>query len=124
VRRALEPVVRMAHVTKSSLIGLVHVNKSNEGDLLNRIMASKALTAVPRGFLFCASDKPIEKHDGDRDLFTESHSRRQEFLLGQIKNNLAAKVMISHRYHMETVTVGHDEDAQKDIKHRRLSSMA
>ena len=41
VRIALEPVVAMAHAAKASLVGLVHVNKSNEGDLLNRIMASR-----------------------------------------------------------------------------------
>lgn len=82
-------------------------------------MASKALTAVPRGFLFCASHKPIEAlddSDGEDHLLAESQSGRQEFLLGQIKNNLAAKVMISHRYHMDTVIVGYDEEAQKDIK--------
>jgi hypothetical protein len=37
-------------------------------------------------------------------------------LLGQIKNNLTAKVMITHRYHMETEIVGYDTEAQKDIK--------
>jgi energy-coupling factor transporter ATP-binding protein EcfA2 len=119
VRRALEPVVTVAHAAKASLVGLVHVNKSNEGDLLNRIMASRALTGVPRGFLFCANHTPIETlhdMDGEEHLFAEPRAGRQEFLFGQIKNNLAAKVMISHRYHMETVTVGHDEDAQKDIK--------
>jgi hypothetical protein len=63
VRIALEPVVAMAHAARASLVGLVHVNKSNEGDLLNRIMASRALTSVPRGFLFCAYYKPIEMLD-------------------------------------------------------------
>ena len=119
VRIALEPVVGVAHAARASLVGLVHVNKSNEGDLLNRIMASKALTAVPRGFLFCASHKPIETlddSDGEDHLFAKPHPGRQEFLLGQIKNNLAAKVMISHRYHMETETVGYDPEAQKDIE--------
>jgi hypothetical protein len=87
-------------------------------------MASKTLTAVPRGFLFCASHKPIEAlDDSDEEdhLFAEPHSRRQEFLLGQIKNNLASKVMISHRYHMEPVTVGYDTEAQKDIKASKLT---
>jgi energy-coupling factor transporter ATP-binding protein EcfA2 len=119
VRKALEPVVAVAHAARASLVGLVHVNKTNEGDLLNRIMASKALTAVPRGFLFCANHKPIETlddSDGEDHLLAEPQSGPQEFLLGQIKNNLAAKVMISHRYHMDTVIVGYDEEAQKDIK--------
>ena len=90
-------------------------------------MASKALTAVPRGFLFCASHKPIETlddNDEEDHLLAKSPSGRHEFLLGQIKNNLAAKVMISHRYHMETEIVGYDEEAQKTSKHPRLSSTA
>ena len=86
-------------------------------------MASRALTSVPRGFLFCAYYKPIEMldpSDGEDPYFAELHPGRQEFLFGQIKNNLAAKVMVSHRYHMETVTVGYDAEAQKDIKASRL----
>ena len=63
VRTALDPLVRLAHETRASLVGLIHVNKSQEGDLMNRLMASRALTAVPRGFLFCASYKPIETLD-------------------------------------------------------------
>jgi AAA domain len=115
VRRALEPVVRMAHDTKTSLIGLVHVNKSTEGDLLNRIMASKALTAVPRGFLFCAKYTPKASAEGKDDP-GEPPPPRNEFVLGQIKNNLAAKVMISLRYHMETEIVGYDDEADKEIR--------
>jgi AAA domain len=109
VRRALEPMIQMAHSTKVSLIGLAHVNKSTEGDLLNRIMASKAITSVPRGFLFCA------KYDlsGEEDP-------RTEFVFGQIKNNLAAKVMISFQYHMENEIVGHDSEAGKEIRATKL----
>jgi hypothetical protein len=121
VRRALEPVVRMAHITRASLIGLVHVNKSNEGDLLNRIMASKAMTAVPRGFLFCAKHTPVNPaDDGEDPLFADAGPSRAEFVFGQIKNNLAAKIMISLQYHMETVIVGYDEEAQKDIKASKI----
>ena len=88
VRRALEPVVAVAHAAKASLVGLVHVNKSNEGDLLNRIMASRTLTGLPRGFLFCANHTPIETlDDSDREehLLAEPRTGRQEFLFGQIK---------------------------------------
>jgi len=52
VRRALEPIVRLAQESGASLLGLIHVNKSNEGDLFIRVMGSKALVAVPRGVLF------------------------------------------------------------------------
>jgi Cu/Ag efflux pump CusA len=41
-------------------------------------------------------------------------------VFGQIKNNLAPKIMISLQYHMETVIVGYDEEAQKDIKASKI----
>jgi AAA domain/Bifunctional DNA primase/polymerase, N-terminal len=117
VRRALEPIVSLAHATKTSLVGLVHVNKSNEGDLLNRIMASRALTGVPRGFLFCARYAPAKADEDNQPSAAEALSGRpDEFILGQIKNNLAAKVNVSRRYHMETEVVGFDADANKDIE--------
>jgi hypothetical protein len=120
VRRALEPMTRVAHETKVSLIGLVHVNKSNEGDLLNRIMASRALTGVPRAFLFCAKYwQSLGVEDADPD-YAALNSPRTEFMFGQIKNNLAAKVMISLRYHMDTEIVGHDDEADKDIRASKL----
>jgi hypothetical protein len=62
----------------------------------------------------------LDPSDVEDPYFAELHPGRQEFLFGQIKNNLAAKVMVSHRYHMETVTVGYDAEAQKDIKASRL----
>src|SRR4029453_13062091 len=101
-------MTRLAHDTGASLIGLVHVNKSTEGDLLNRIMASRAITGVPRAFLFSAKyDQPSE----DQDEIPDSASGlnpRTEFVFGQIKNNLAGKEMISLRYHMGTEVVGRD----------------
>ena len=65
VRQALEPVVKVAHDTKTSLIGLIHVNKTNEGDLMNRLMASRAIGAVVRGVLFCAIYKSLEARAAD-----------------------------------------------------------
>jgi hypothetical protein len=64
----------------------------------------------------------LDPSDGEDPYFAELHPGRQEFLFGQIKNNLAAKVMVSHRCHMETVTVGYDAEAQKDIKASSSSS--
>jgi hypothetical protein len=121
VRRALEPIVSMAHGTRASLIGLVHVNKSNEGDLLNRIMASRAMTGVPRGFLFCANYMPVDPaEDSDEPSDADVLGRRGEFVFGQIKNNLAAKVMISLCYHMDTEIVGRDVNAGKDIEASKI----
>jgi hypothetical protein len=117
VRLALEPLTRMAHQLEVSLVGLVHVNKTNEGDLLNRIMASRAITGVPRAFLFCAQHAPQQDSDGEYQAPARPHT---EFLLGQIKNNLAAKVKDSLVYHMDTVVVGRDEARQKDIRASQL----
>jgi RecA-family ATPase len=52
VRHALEPLARLASEAKISIIGLIHVNKSQAADLLNRVMASKAFAAVARGVLY------------------------------------------------------------------------
>src|SRR5215217_8605940 len=119
VRQALEPVVKLAHNTRSSLIGLIHVNKTAEGDLMNRLMASRAIGAVVRGVLFCASYKPIEQNSdesGEDPLWEVIEPKRPRFVFGQIKNNLAAKVMRSVEYHVESRIVGYDEEAERDIE--------
>jgi hypothetical protein len=118
VRRALEPVVRLAHDTGASLIGLIHVNKTTEGDLMNRIMASRAIGAVVRGMLFCARYKPVEDmaEEGDDQVLAEVGPKRSRFIFGQIKNNLQATVMHSVEYHMEGKVVGYDVDAERDIE--------
>jgi RecA-family ATPase len=116
VRQALEPVGRLAHNTRSSLIGLIHVNKTSEGDLMNRLMASRAIGAVVRGVLFCASYKPIEQNSGEDPPFEVIGPKRSRFVFGQIKNNLAAKIMRSVEYHVESLIVGHDKEAQRDIE--------
>jgi RecA-family ATPase len=123
VRQALEPVGRLAHNTRSSLIGLIHVNKTSEGDLMNRLMASRAIGAVVRGVLFCASYKPIEQNgdeSGEDPPFEVIEPKRSRFVLGQIKNNLAPKVMRSVEYHIEGQIVGHDNEAQRDIEGSRI----
>jgi hypothetical protein len=119
VRQALEPVVKLAHNTRSSLIGLIHVNKTSEGDLMNRLMASRAIGAVIRGVLFCASYKPSEQisdENGEDPPWEVIEPKRSRFVFGQIKNNLAAKVMRSIEYHIEGRIVGYDEEAERDIE--------
>ena len=115
IRRALEPVVRMAHDTRASVIGLIHVNKTSEGDLMNRLMASRAIGAVVRGVLFCANYKPLED-EGDEEGVDPDEPRRARFVFGQIKNNLQAKVMQAVEYHMEGMQVSYDDEAGKAIE--------
>src|SRR5512133_1116221 len=95
VRRALEPVVRMAHDTKASVIGLSHVNKTSEGDLMNRVTGSRAIGAVARGVLFCGSYRPVEDmaSEDDSPFVKPDLPKRARFVFGQSKNNLQAKVM-------------------------------
>ena len=58
VRRALEPLSRLAHDTGVALLGLIHVNKTQGNDLLTRLMASRAFSAVARAVLFAAAEDP------------------------------------------------------------------
>jgi hypothetical protein len=112
VRRALEPLSRLGHDLQVTLVGLIHVNKSTGSDLLTRLMASRAFAAVARAVLFCAE----EDQDADLDLGNAG----QFFLLGQPKNNLAAKVAHSLRYHIEGTKVGHDQDLDEPIYGARV----
>jgi hypothetical protein len=48
VRRALEPLTKMAATTGVTILGIIHLNKGTDRDMLNNIMGSKAFTAVPR----------------------------------------------------------------------------
>jgi AAA domain len=119
-RRALEPVVRMAHDTKAAVIGLIHVNKTSEGDLMNRVMGSRAIGAVARAVLFCGTYKPVEEmaeEDPENPFASpDPGAKRSRFVFGQIKNNLQQKVPKSIEYHIEGTRVGYDEEAKKDIE--------
>jgi hypothetical protein len=117
VRRALEPVVRLAQSTRASFIGLIHVNKSTEGDLMNRVMGSRAIGAVARGVLFCANHKPVQDIDDDDGFFAEPEPiNRPRFLFGQIKTNISAKATHSIEYHIESKVTGYDPKAKKPIE--------
>jgi hypothetical protein len=72
VRQALEPLVSLAHRTSTTVLGLIHVNKSGSQDALSALMGSRAFVAVARAVLFVMLDPEHE------------HTR----LLGQAKNNL------------------------------------
>ncbi len=72
VRQALEPLVAYASATDSTVLGLIHVNKSVSTDLLTTLMASRAFAAVARSVLIVMKDP-------------ENETTR---LLGQAKNNL------------------------------------
>lgn len=108
VRRALEPLSRLAHEAHVTMLGLIHVNKSQSTDLLNTLMASRAFAAVARGVLFA-----LRAESGD-DPAVEAY----EF--GQAKNNLGPKVPYSIRYTITGVTVGHDDELNEPIYGSRI----
>lgn len=72
VRRALEPLARLADLENLAVVGLIHHNKSGSTDPLALVMASKAFTAVARSV-----------HSVIRD--PDDEERR---LFGTPKNNL------------------------------------
>lgn len=51
VRRALEPVVKMAQRTGAAVLGLIHVSKASTTDPLTAIMGSRAFVAVARAVI-------------------------------------------------------------------------
>jgi hypothetical protein len=72
VRLALEPLVALAERTNTTVVGIIHVNKSTSNDPLTTLMASRAFAAVARAVLFVMQDPNDETMR----------------LLGQAKNNL------------------------------------
>jgi hypothetical protein len=113
VRHALEPVSRLAAEAQVSVLALIHENKAGGTDILNRIIASRAFAAVARGVLYAARDMDTGQDQDDTPA-------RETFLFGQPKNNLAARVPFTLRYHIEGVTVGHDEDLDETIYGSRI----
>jgi hypothetical protein len=112
VRKALEPLSRLAHDCQLTIIGLIHVNKSTGGDLLTRLMASRAFSAVARAVLFATKDEDVPE---------TGETGPETFLLGQPKNNLAAKVSYALKYSIEGVKVGRDDVLDMDIWNSRIA---
>jgi hypothetical protein len=92
VRRALEPLVALAHRTGMTLLGLIHVNKGADKDVLNSIMASRAFSAVPRSVLFVMRDPD------------DAEGRTRCF--GNAKNNLGPSGLKTYRFQIVGKLVG------------------
>ena len=94
VRRALEPLVSLAHRTNMTILGLIHVNKGDGRDALTSIMASRAFSAVARAVLFAVKDP-------------EDETRR---ILGNVKNNLGRSDLSTFSYRIVGELVAETED--------------
>lgn len=90
VRQALEPLVKMAEDAGAAVIGLIHVNKSNNTDPLTMLMGSRAFSAVARAVLFAV----------------ENPENREQKVLMQAKNNLGRSDLPDLAYTLSQVTVG------------------
>jgi len=114
VRRALEPLSRLAHDTQASMLGLIHENKSNAADLLTRIMGSRAFTAVVRAVLYCA------RHEDELDGVFGMGNLYDRYVFGQLKSNLGPRAKFGVKYHIESVHVGHDDELDLPIWNSRV----
>lgn len=95
VRRALEPLARIAHDTGCAILGILHVNKSGGTDALNALMGSRAFAAVPRSVQFVMADPTDET--GQRRLYAT------------VKSNLGRSDLPLLAFTIGSVTVGEDD---------------
>lgn len=93
VRVALEPLTAFAKDMRVAILGIIHVNKSNNADALNAVMGSRAFTAVARAVLMV-----VRNPEDDSCLF------------GLAKNNLGPKSRPAYRYRIIGVNVGKDDE--------------
>lgn len=94
VRRALEPLVNVAHTTRCAFVGILHFNKGASPNVLDRVMGSKAFTAVARAVLVVIRDP------GDPNVR----------LLGITKSNLGPDELPAWKFRIDTIVTGHDPD--------------
>lgn len=93
VRRALEPLARLAERADAAVLGLMHHNKSGGTDPVRAVMASVAFTAVARSVHTVVPDP-------------EDESVR---LFGTVKNNLGRGDLPSLSFTVETALVPTDD---------------
>lgn len=103
VRRALEPISRLASETRASVLGLIHQNKVTDGDFLTRLMGSRAFSAVARAVLGCA-ELPADE---------ENPAENRQFVFGQEKNNLGRRVETGIRYEITDALAGRAADGRE-----------
>src|SRR5260370_33037957 len=69
VRNILTPLLKFIEKTRIAVVGITHFNKSNNANVLNRVIDSMALPAISRTTLLTAIDKDDDgKPNPDRRL--------------------------------------------------------
>lgn len=102
IRQGLEPLHAMAEDTGCIMLGLIHFNKGSSDNVLDRVMGSKAFTAVARSVHAVLPDK--DKDKGYGHLLT-------------IKNNLGRLGLPALQYHIESAQVPITERKPDDDTH-------
>ncbi len=121
VRQALEPISRLAHDLRLSVLGLIHQNKSAAGDLLTRLMGSRAFAAIARSVLVAAKlEDPEHDENGLPNGFDIPSADTEWYVLGQAKSNLGPKVRYCLRYSIESARTGHDDELDEDVWSSRV----
>lgn len=96
VRQALEPLTGAAERTNLFVLGLIHLNKGGSGrDILDRMMASRAFTAVARSVSVVITDA-----DDDTEATR---------LFGTPKNNLGRSDLPTLAFTVESVDIPTDD---------------
>lgn len=105
VRKALEPLTRVAEQEQFSIIGLMHHNKGGGGDPLQLVMGSKAFTAVARSVHTVVPDPDDENNE--------------LCWFGTAKNNLGPTTTLPLlSYTTETYTFPLDDDPEPCVTSR------
>ena len=94
VRRALEPLVKLADKSEACVLGVIHVNKGASADPLTLVMGSRAFAAVSRAVLFVMVDPDDET----------------QRLLGQPKNNLGRTDLRTLAFQINGVCVAETDE--------------
>jgi hypothetical protein len=99
IRQALDPLNRLAARTGCSILGLVHLNKGQSSDLLDRVNGSRAFTAAARAVIGVVEDP---EDDGNR-------------LVVHAKSNLGAKSPEAIVFRVASAAVPTDDGEIADV---------
>lgn len=90
-RTALERIAKLAQEGECTVLGLVHINKASESDFSNRVLGSRAFSAVARLVLGLARD--------------EQDPEQKRLLLGVAKSNLGQIPKTMKSFLIESATI-------------------
>lgn len=96
IRQALDPLNMLASRTGAAILGLVHLNKGQGSDVLDRVLGSRAFTAAARAVIAVAADQ-------------EAEDNVNRLLVFQSKNNLGPRSRDAEVIDIESVYIDTDD---------------